>query len=280
MRSVSGTRRFDIDIVATSGLQLDCGSVYYLDIVATNCAGLSRMASSSAKLCCTPPSVGTLQLADYYGREVDVLQNGTEATISWSGFADACSGVREYSLQILEGTTVHWSVTVGSTVQAYTMPLEALDPLASDMRYFVAVTATNNALLSSVMTTPFVVDRTPPAVTAPQVRWRRHSETQQSGLVEHCIPSDAEMLEVRWNATDPGSGIRSYSVAFGHSPAPAEGDLVWKDMGMVTILLIQVATHGCFAALLAALLGDLLDGLIDGVLAALLADLLAVLLAG
>ena len=87
-----------------ANLDLHCGTTYYATVRATNCAGLHRtVASAPSKLCCEPPTAGTVQLLGPSDEPVAFVDGGN-ATLraSWTGFADSCAGVEEYSIELSE----------------------------------------------------------------------------------------------------------------------------------------------------------------------------------
>ena len=74
--------------VSLRNLALPCGTTYYLTVRATNCAGLSRtVASKGIKLCCSPPSAGTVAVTNAAGETVEYASNASTLTVRWSGFS-------------------------------------------------------------------------------------------------------------------------------------------------------------------------------------------------
>ena len=88
---------------SADGLQLRCSANHYVTIRATNCAGLQRtVASSASKLCCEPPVRGSATLHDASGLQLAYIgrSSASHANLSWSGFSDPCSGIREYTVAL------------------------------------------------------------------------------------------------------------------------------------------------------------------------------------
>jgi hypothetical protein len=75
---------------------LRCGTAYFAVVRATNCARLQRVvASEPAALCYSPPTAGEATLTDASGDPVSFVSNSTSVRVHWSGFVDACAGIRE-----------------------------------------------------------------------------------------------------------------------------------------------------------------------------------------
>ena len=200
------------------GLSLTCGSTYYVAVRATNCAGLQRTVSSAgAKLCCEPPRAGDVGLVDAMGQPLlyigETAANHTHA--SWSGFSDACSGVREYVLsieQVADGEVLWNSSSYEGHASHALLPWEMLGRLPEGVGLAVVVTATNHAGLSMRATGGFRVDRTPPVTSPIRMRWPGSVNLQSftsSSLL--CIPVSVHYVELRWpHWTDLVSEITSY----------------------------------------------------------------------
>ena len=157
-------------------LHLQCGQTYYVAVRASNCAGLQRtVASEGAKLCCEPPTGGAAALVDGSGAVRHFVGDSvaSEANVTWSGFSDACSGVREYmvAVEAVNGTEVWRSPTMPPGAMHIRVPASVLTGLADGGEYIALVQATNHAGLSSRATHRFRIDRTLPTSTALRVRW-------------------------------------------------------------------------------------------------------------
>ena len=93
---------------SADGLQLRCSASHYVTIRATNCAGLQRtVASSATKLCCEPPVRGSAMLHDSSGLLLAYVgrSSASHANLSWGGFSDPCSGIREYTIALRAALT-------------------------------------------------------------------------------------------------------------------------------------------------------------------------------
>ena len=197
-----------------SGLSLECGATHYVAVRATNCAGLQRtVASSGAKLCCSTPTAGTVKVVDESGAEMSYLGNAslTSASVSWSGFADTCSGIREYRVSLLQtnDSTLLWiSVPFDSSEISTHLPYDVVANLAHGEHLTVIVNAFSQAGLSSTAATSFHVDRTKPIIGAIYNGNLRNVACQPLG----------QPLEVSWNSiADDDSGISSIAWSIGFS---------------------------------------------------------------
>ena len=198
------------------GLSLTCGSTYYVAVRATNCAGLQRtVASTGAKLCCEPPKAGVVTLLDSLGRPVLYVGESTanHTNVTWSGFSDGCSAVREYALsieQVLDGAAL-WNSSVyeGSVLHAM-LPGVVLSSLPEGAALAVVVTATSHAGLSTRAVGGFRVDRTPPVARGPVFNGDMQTTPCQSATT----PFRASWEQVE----DLESGVESIEWALGYWP--------------------------------------------------------------
>ena len=188
---------------------LHCGSTYFVSVRATNCAGLQRtVASEAAKVCCDPPTSGRVELVNTNGRALRFV--GADAmsdlSVHWSGFADGCSGMREYSAVLVsgEGGDALWNSSANSTTSHLALPRQSLVGLVDGSSYSVVVRGTTHAGLWSEAAASFVLDRTPLALSPVVISSTdAHGDTlllptHGEGEGVACVPSHAESVRLRW----------------------------------------------------------------------------------
>ena len=118
-----------------------CGATYFVAVRATNCAGIARVvASAGATLCCEPPATGALIVYDPDGEPTAGFGGAAvpEVRATWSGFADACSGIQRYELSLSGRSAADptaslelWRVElVNTSLAKYAIPIASLVDLA------------------------------------------------------------------------------------------------------------------------------------------------------
>ena len=203
---------------ASSDLPLPCGATIFVAVRATNCAGLQRtVASEGAKVCCQAPAGGMVMLLDVNGAQMHFVGNVSYGKVSWSGFTEACSGVREYVITLAPtsggGSSVVWNATgLDDSARSVLMPADVIQSLLSDgVEYTIEAHATSHAGLTGSAKTTFMVDRTPPATAPVKLRW---STASPDGVMAHmaCITGKVEDVEISWDFWSDASNTLSYSV--------------------------------------------------------------------
>lgn len=184
-----------------SSLTLNCGVSHFLTIRATNCRGLVAFAHSvSAKLCCSDPVAGGVELSAGDGNTIHAARSEEDATVSWEGFSDSCSGVATYhaSLRAAGSDHVIWNSGMIDGDETLTLlPLRQLRLSAGV--YAVAVRATNGAGHSVTSEAELMVDLTPPSTHPPLIRLLLGDEAwQQPAPTEVCSPATHPWLEVHF----------------------------------------------------------------------------------
>jgi len=147
---------------SNGALALADGTTYFVTIRATNAAGLTVSAGSDGvTVDATPPSPGSV--SDGASSDIDFQTSLTSIDASWTGFADAQSGVVRYEWAI--GTT-----SGGTDVQAFTSAGTSTSATSSSLAlstgatYYVTVRAFSGAGLAVTASSDGVkVDATPPA---------------------------------------------------------------------------------------------------------------------
>ena len=197
------------------GLLLPCDALIYATVRATSCAGLQRAAASrSVKYCCDGPTSGSVNIVDVDGNQLSFVGNVSFAHVnaSWSGFAEPCSGVRQYSVSLVHasGGDELWNATLNSSVSTYQLPMPILLALPDGGSYLVIVSATSHAGLTSTANASFVVDRAPPAASHVQLRW---TSSPAASTQVSCIASGVEQVEISWPEWADATASVSYSLA-------------------------------------------------------------------
>ena len=162
----------DFDMVATQSLSsaliavdmLQCGGFYHATVRATNCAGLQHsVASAAVKLCCQPPVGAGITLSNRHGRAVQWVSNDSVISVSWGAFTEACAGVREYSVSVLdlETGTELWSWSAGLN-RSVTLPVGTCSMLPHSTECQVVVHAFSHAAHVANVSASLTVDHTGP----------------------------------------------------------------------------------------------------------------------
>ena len=243
---------------ADDTIALPCGAMIFTTVLASNCAGMkTAVASEGARLCCTPPTAGSVMLLDASGAPLSFAgANASYINVSWTGFVDSCAGVRNYTVALhsAEGSTPVdlWTVSLGSDVSHVLLPVDMVLNLADGGTHAVAVLATSRAGLSSQSSASFVMDLTPPSSQPLQLRWSDEA-TYSSGQVS-CIAGSVSTVEVSWASWE--ASIASYHVAI--TPLPMiNADTVWENISASALIsmptsaffrearAVGVAARGC-----------------------------------
>ena len=269
---------------ATSGLDLRCGHVYHLTVLASSCAGLaSTVASPGLKLCCHPPAAGKVRVLDGHNRSVSIAGAGPGASlrVDWRGFVDECGGIKQYVIvllleayeqaprRLMTRNVLHEPMTPSFSVE-----INAAGSSLAQGHYRSEVTSISNAGLSTTVSVSFVVDVSPPDNVgsgggAPRLRWRMAPSAWLPALgTDVCVPASASMIEISWGLTDSLSQIAQHSWAMTTSAgnessagqvvltqASAAG-LSWTPVGLQPIIrmptselpsrgAVQVAVRSC-----------------------------------
>ena len=233
-------------------LTMPCGEALYMTVRATNCAGLSHVfASLPATLCCSAPVDGAVSVLDDAGEVVRYTSSNASLSVSWSGFAEPCSGVRTFIVALIdEDGNVMWELERS--------PLSneaAVDRLAfvADASYAVhgrvlraRVTAIGvSGLSASQLSVPFVIEDTEPVDLAVDVTWQGRDATAvhtslSSALCLPWSPDSNPPLVVRWlSVNETESEVRYALASTPEADTAAVPSSSWQPMGRS--LLTQVA---------------------------------------
>ena len=218
------------------GLDLPCSSMVYVAVRATNCAGLQRtVASSGAILCCDAPTGGKVIVVDSFGNAVTTIGTSSPSLISWSGFAESCSGIGTYTVAVMHSVTSEVLWQSNATTKLYAaLPAAIIGTMQHGIRYRATVNAVSVAGHTASKSTEFVVDRTSPTLSGPEIRWSLAGDAWLDFNTQAaCLPADADFIEVRWNISDVESDIATREVALTSS---ATAELSWQVVGASTPL--------------------------------------------
>ena len=205
--------------------EMVCGETHFMTVRATNCAGLQRAAvSKGTKLCCTPPEKGTMQLFTDGGDELAQKAFVGAATgaiaVYWLNFEDACAGLREIGVTVVEtssGAVVWDSGRLDASETSVSIPWQGLAGLVDGARYEVDVGATSNAGLTTNISKSFTVDLGAPAASSLLLALR--AELDESLLADApsatiCAPHESELILSWGGMADNVSGIANFTVDF------------------------------------------------------------------
>ncbi len=194
------------------GLDLMCGSTYYLTVLAANCAGRERVvASTGATLCCMGPTMGTLIIEAPTVTEPNTSASSLPAAgqpyalqVSWNGFTDGCSGLEAYSIHI-------WTVNADESSIEVLLNLTAIAPnqtsLALELPFpthvltvQAEITAVGRSgLISAPAFASHLIDPTPPLPGVVNVTWSSRAtwaSLSQLSPAALCVPTEATSLQL------------------------------------------------------------------------------------
>jgi hypothetical protein len=197
-----------------SGLTLALGVTCYVTVRATNGIGLFNSSTSDGVRIVdgTPPTAGSVN--DGLGVDVDVQTSTSAIEASWSGFADAESGISGYEWAIGTtpgGTDLQGFTSVGVVTSAARSGLS----LVYGSTYFATVRATNafGGTMSATSDGVQVIDASPPTAGSVDDGPGADVDAQTSTTT----------IEASWvGFADPETGISAYEWAIGTSPGGEE----------------------------------------------------------
>lgn len=201
--------------VTVTGLTLSNGTTYYVNVRATNGAGLVGPVGSSdgIVLDITPPSMPVVVDDGAWTASV------TELRASWSS-SDAESGIKSYRYAV--GTAAGGSDVLGwvEAATATSVTITGLN-LAHNHTYYVSVVATNGASADSPVGSSdgITVDATPP--TRPVV------------IDDGASQASRTTLHATWSSADSESGVDRFSYSIG-TAAGSTNVVEWTDVGPAT----------------------------------------------
>ena len=221
---------------------LQCGVTYFVTVRARNCAGLQHVVrSAGVRSCCAPPGTGRLRLFDGLGASIkDFLGVVPKLNLSWSGFPDLCSGIREYRVSVAAATDGHemWNTSLHfprlnlMPTQAHTevgvlpmirqqsmqqIPDQLLASLQDLQQYVFTVRATNHVGSSRVADVTVVVDRGVPSGgvvfnSAAQRNFPCISMRTPIHVTWHAFEARSGLTSIEWAVTNETDVIKPFEV--------------------------------------------------------------------
>ena len=194
------------DLVFRSGVK------YYATVTSRNKAGLvSRSCSEALVFDSTPPLSGDVHVGPpsrSNKRGTFITNNSVD--ISWGGFRDPESGVKECNVSIFGKAGIVSFIDTRKTSSGNITIPKNITFLHGE--YNVSVECINNAGLASSSSSVFIIDSTPPFQTGPIVAGISRDSAFQ-------YQSDNKSIKASWPPfKDPESGIEKYYVAIGTQP--------------------------------------------------------------
>ena len=201
------------DLVFRSGVK------YYVTVTSRNRAGLvSRSCSDALVFDSTPPHPGKVYVGQTssVNKRITFISNKS-ITISWSGFRDLESGIRNCNISVLDSSgLVHVLETRNAPSGNVSLSGSAL--LLHGESYNASVECVNNAGLTASSSAAFVIDNTPPIQTGPII-------VGVSRDLSFQYQSDANSITATWPPfSELESDVKNYQIAIG--TRPYQGDVV------------------------------------------------------
>jgi hypothetical protein len=199
-----------------SGLNIRPGIRYFVTVMGRNRAGLvSSSCSWPFVFDRTPPRTGSIEITSSSGVKKDYFKSDENVRVRWSGFQDAESGIRNYDISVVHSNRK----TLNYTCKSTEVELEVLidtSLLPPGKAYSIVVKSTNYAgLESSVSSTPFTIDNTPPLYTG-----------NEDELPKRYFYPDPHSLKVVWeDFEDHQSPVELYEIGIGSQEF---GDDIYK----------------------------------------------------
>lgn len=198
-----------------TGLSLESGKTYYINVRARNTGGKAGLIGSSDGILVdiSAPSRPTVTDSGAYA------SSATQLTANWSS-SDAESGITLYEYAVgtsSGGTNIKGWTSAGTQTSATITGLSLTD----GTNYYISVRATNGAkLVSSVGSSDgIIVDLSAPA--------------KPTVTDDGAYSTSSTQLHAAWTSSDAQSGIVKYEYSIGTS-AGATNTLAWTDAGTQT----------------------------------------------
>jgi len=158
---------------------------------------------------------GTVAMLDAANQPLRFIGESTAnfTNVSWSGFADSCSGMREYVLSIeqsADGTSLYTSPAYESGTSHAALPSEVLHSLPEGVALSMVVTGISHVGMSVRASAGFSMDRTPPV---------SRGSAFNADMRNVACQSAASPFRTSWDEVeDPESGVVSIEWALGYWP--------------------------------------------------------------
>ena len=206
--------------VVITGFEFSNGDCMFVQLEAINQAGLSTTANSSGYIIdLTPVELELIVDGSDPSSDLEYQSSGEILSVSWSARDE------ESNISQIEGAV--YELREGRRIRVYPDPLssdavteiisetsvswQVNTSLVSGSKYIAAVTFTNGAgLRAQYETNGVLVDTTPPFVESVVVLSDTYFNADSGDMVT--VIANPNLLEVRWIADDPESGIFEYLV--------------------------------------------------------------------
>ena len=191
---------------SSSGLNIRPGIRYFVTVIGKNRAeNVSANCSWPFLVDYSPPRTGGIEIKSSSGIKKDHFRSDQFMRVSWSGFEDPESGIKQYDILVVRNNreTLNYTRTYTDAEQEVLIDTILLPP---GKAYRIIVKSINYAGLESfVISTPFSIDSTPPVYTG-----------NTNELPKHYFHSDPHLLEVVWDAfEDHESPVDFYEIGIG-----------------------------------------------------------------
>ena len=199
------------DLIFRSGVK------YFVTVTSRNRAGLvSQSCSDALVFDSTPPLPGKVNVGEPSSKIGGKTFINSSVSMSWEGLTDQESGIRRCNISILDQVgNIFFTATTNASSGNIKIPSSVHLPPGE---YSANVECMNNAGLSSLSSSVFVVDNTPPIPTGPIVAGVSRDDSFQ-------YQSDVNSITASWPPfTDDESGIENYYFAIGSKPYQEDVD--------------------------------------------------------
>ena len=199
-----------------NGLNLRPGIQYFVTVVGRNRAGLvSGNCSWPFLVDYSPPRTGIIEITSKSGRKKEYFRSGEILRVGWSGFNDRESGIEKYEISVVDSNTEMLTKSMKSFDGGHEMLIDTGLLLSGKVYNIVLKTINYAGLESSVISTSFTVDNTPPFYTG-----------NKDELPRRRFLSNPNLLDVSWETfEDDESPIEFYEIGIG---AQASNDDIYK----------------------------------------------------
>ena len=199
-----------------NGLNIRPGIRYFVTVIGRNRVDLvSGNCSWPFLVDYSAPRTGNIRIKSPSGIRKDYFRSDKNIHVSWSGFEDRESGIEKYDISVVHNNR-EISNYSRTSIDAELEILIDTGFLSPRNDYRIVVKSINYAGLESfVISTPFIIDNTPPAYTG-----------NANDLPKRYFLSDPNLLEVAWAAfEDHESPVEFYEIGIGRQES---GDDIFK----------------------------------------------------
>lgn len=192
-------------------IPVDVKIPFYGIVIATNNAGLKIVVNSDViQIDFTPPKAG--KVIEGVGDDLDYINDSVALVVTWSGFNDSESGIKNCRLSMFENSdSLEPYLVLRKTVKPYGSFVYNFI-IISGVKYMSTVECTNND--------GFVISSSSDGITrddSPPITGQIYHGTKSVPNIQY--QSSTDVLQVYWNnSKDQESGIKEYFVGVGSTP--------------------------------------------------------------